>query len=98
MHLNKCGEIGNECSQAIANISRISASIRLKRCVDAEPGLTFLQLGGERDRWTALERGAISCDAHVAAGLFVARPMSRLGDLNTMGIAIRTSISAANET
>ncbi len=50
--------------------------------------VTFLQLGGERNRLTALERGAISATIMSPPGLFVAegQGFSRLGDLNTMGM------------
>ena len=52
--------------------------------------MTFLQLGGERSRLTALEHGAISATIISPPGLFVAEAQgyTRLGDLNAMGIAL----------
>jgi ABC-type nitrate/sulfonate/bicarbonate transport system substrate-binding protein len=50
--------------------------------------VTFLQLGGERNRLTALERGAIAATIMSPPGLFVAETQgyARLGDLNAMGM------------
>jgi NitT/TauT family transport system substrate-binding protein len=50
--------------------------------------VVFLQLGGERNRLTALERGSISATIMSPPGLFVAEAQrySRLGDLNSMGM------------
>ena len=49
---------------------------------------TFLQLGGERNRLTALEKGVVAATIMSPPGLFVAEGagFSRLGDLNTMGM------------
>ena len=59
-----------------------------KNGVNPDKDVTFLQLGGERNRLTALERGAISATIMSPPGLFVAEAQgySRLGDLNTMGM------------
>ena len=59
-----------------------------KNNINPDKDETFLQLGGERNRLTALERGAISATIMSPPGLFVAEAQgySRLGDLNTMGM------------
>jgi ABC-type nitrate/sulfonate/bicarbonate transport system substrate-binding protein len=59
-----------------------------KNGINPDKDVTFLQLGGERNRLTALERGAISATIMSPPGLFVAEAQgySRLGDLNTMGM------------
>lgn len=59
-----------------------------KNGINPDKDVTFLQLGGERNRLTALERGAISATIMSPPGLFVAETQgySRLGDLNTMGM------------
>jgi ABC-type nitrate/sulfonate/bicarbonate transport system substrate-binding protein len=59
-----------------------------KNGIDPDKDVTFLQLGGERNRLTALERGAISATIISPPGLFVAETQgySRLGDLSTMGM------------
>ena len=59
-----------------------------KNGIDPDKDVTFLQLGGERNRLTALERGAISATIISPPGLFVAEAQgyARLGDLNTMGM------------
>ena len=59
-----------------------------KNNVNPDKDVTFLQLGGERNRLTALERGAISATIMSPPGLFVAEAegYKRLGDLNTMGM------------
>lgn len=59
-----------------------------KNGIDPDKDVTFLQLGGERNRLTALERGAISATIISPPGLFVAEAQgySRLGDLNAMGM------------
>jgi ABC-type nitrate/sulfonate/bicarbonate transport system substrate-binding protein len=59
-----------------------------KNGLNPDREVTFLQLGGERNRLTALERGAISATIMSPPGLFVAEAQgySRLGDLITMGM------------
>ena len=59
-----------------------------KNGIDPDKDVTFLQLGGERNRLTALERGGISATIISPPGLFVAEAQgyARLGDLNTMGM------------
>jgi len=59
-----------------------------KNGLNPDKDVTFLQLGGERNRLTALERGAISATIMSPPGLFVAEAQgySRLGDLNAMGM------------
>ena len=59
-----------------------------KNNINPDKDVTFLQLGGERNRLTALERGAISATIMSPPGLFVAEAEGyrRLGDLNTMGM------------
>ena len=59
-----------------------------KNNINPDKDVTFLQLGGERNRLTALERGAISATIMSPPGLFVAEAegYKRLGDLNTMGM------------
>jgi ABC-type nitrate/sulfonate/bicarbonate transport system substrate-binding protein len=59
-----------------------------KNGIDPDKDVTFLQLGGERNRLTALERGAIAATIISPPGLFVAEAQgyARLGDLNTMGM------------
>jgi NitT/TauT family transport system substrate-binding protein len=59
-----------------------------KNGINPDRDVTFLQLGGERNRLTALERGAISATIISPPGLFVAEAQgyTRLGDLNTMGM------------
>jgi len=59
-----------------------------KNGINPDKEVTFLQMGGERNRLTALERGAISATIMSPPGLFVAesRGYSRLGDLNSMGM------------
>jgi NitT/TauT family transport system substrate-binding protein len=59
-----------------------------KNGINPDKDVTFLQLGGERNRLTALERGAISATIISPPGLFVAEAQgyTRLGDLNAMGM------------
>jgi ABC-type nitrate/sulfonate/bicarbonate transport system substrate-binding protein len=59
-----------------------------KNGINADKDVTFLQLGGERNRLTALERGVIAATIMSPPGLFVAEAQgyTRLGDLNTMGM------------
>ncbi len=59
-----------------------------KNGINPDKDITFLQLGGERNRLTALERGAIAATIMSPPGLFVAEGQgySRLGDLNAMGM------------
>jgi NitT/TauT family transport system substrate-binding protein len=59
-----------------------------KNGVNPDKDVTFLQLGGERNRLTALERGVVSATIMSPPGLFVAEGsgFNRLGDLNTMGM------------
>lgn len=59
-----------------------------KNGINPDKDVTFLQLGGERNRLTALERGGISATIMSPPGLFVAESQgySRLGDLNMMGM------------
>lgn len=59
-----------------------------KNGINPDKDVTFLQLGGERNRLTALERGVISATIMSPPGLFVAEGQgySRLGDLNVMGM------------
>lgn len=59
-----------------------------KNGINPDKDATFLQLGGERNRLTALERGAISATIISPPGLFVAEAQgyTRLGDLNAMGM------------
>ena len=59
-----------------------------KNNINPDKDVTFLQLGGERNRLTALERGAIAATIISPPGLFVAEAQgyARLGDLNTMGM------------
>src|ERR1051325_10299793 len=59
-----------------------------KNGINPDKDVTFLQMGGERNRLTALERGAISATIMSPPGLFVAEAEGyrRLGDLNAMGM------------
>ena len=59
-----------------------------KNGINPDKEVTFLQMGGERNRLTALERGAIAATIMSPPGLFVAESQgySRLGDLNSMGM------------
>lgn len=59
-----------------------------KNGLNPDKDVTFLQLGGERNRLTALERGVVSATIMSPPGLFVLEGagFSRLGDLNTMGM------------
>ncbi len=59
-----------------------------KNGINPDKDVTFLQLGGERNRLTALERGAISATIISPPGLFVAEAQAytRLGDLAAMGM------------
>ena len=59
-----------------------------KNGLNPDRDVTFLQLGGEKNRLTALERGAISATIMSPPGLFVAEAQgySRLGDMITMGM------------
>jgi len=59
-----------------------------KNGINPDKEVTFLQMGGERNRLTALERGAISATIMSPPGLFVAEAQgySRLGDLSAMGM------------
>jgi NitT/TauT family transport system substrate-binding protein len=59
-----------------------------KNGINPDKDVTFLQLGGERNRLTALERGAIAATIMSPPGLFVAETQgyARLGDLNAMGM------------
>ncbi|HEX7229965.1 MAG TPA: ABC transporter substrate-binding protein [Candidatus Binatia bacterium] len=59
-----------------------------KNGINPDKDITFLQMGGERNRLTALERGAISATIMSPPGLFVAEAQgyNRLGDLNAMGM------------
>src|SRR5690349_1709239 len=59
-----------------------------KNNINPDKEVTFLQIGGERNRLTALERGAISATIMSPPGLFVAEAQgyNRLGDLNAMGM------------
>ena len=59
-----------------------------KNNIDPDKEVTFLQLGGERNRLTALERGAIAATIMSPPGLFVAEAQGyrRLGDLGAMGM------------
>jgi len=59
-----------------------------KNGINPDKEVTFLQMGGERNRLTALERGAIAATIMSPPGLFVAEAegYSRLGDLNAMGM------------
>jgi sulfonate transport system substrate-binding protein len=59
-----------------------------KNGINPDKDVTFLQLGGERNRLTALERGAISATIMSPPGLFVAEAQgyTRLGDLAAMGM------------
>lgn len=59
-----------------------------KNGLNPDKDVVFLQLGGERNRLTALERGSISATIMSPPGLFVAEAQgySRLGDLNAMGM------------
>src|SRR5580765_5485851 len=59
-----------------------------KNNINPDKDVTFLQLGGERNRLTALERGAIAATIMSPPGLFVAEAQgySRHGDLNAMGM------------
>ncbi|HMA81166.1 MAG TPA: ABC transporter substrate-binding protein, partial [Candidatus Binatia bacterium] len=59
-----------------------------KNGINPDKDVTFLQLGGERNRLTALERGAVAATIMSPPGLFVAESQgySRLGDLNAMGM------------
>ena len=59
-----------------------------KNGINPDKDVTFLQLGGERNRLTALERGAIAGTIISPPGLFVAEAQgyTRLGDLNAMGM------------
>jgi len=59
-----------------------------KNGINPDKDVTFLQMGGERNRLTALERGAISATIMSPPGLFVAEGQgyNRLGDLNAMGM------------
>lgn len=59
-----------------------------KNGINPDKDVTFLQMGGERNRLTALERGAISATIMSPPGLFVAEAQgyTRLGDLAAMGM------------
>jgi len=59
-----------------------------KNGINPDKDITFLQMGGERNRLTALERGAIAATIMSPPGLFVAEAQgyNRLGDLNAMGM------------
>jgi NitT/TauT family transport system substrate-binding protein len=59
-----------------------------KNGLNPDKDVVFLQLGGERNRLTALERGSIAATIMSPPGLFVAEAQgySRLGDLNAMGM------------
>lgn len=59
-----------------------------KNGINPDKEVMFLQMGGERNRLTALERGAIAATIMSPPGLFVAEAQgySRLGDLNAMGM------------
>jgi len=59
-----------------------------KNGINPDKEVTFLQMGGERNRLTALERGAIAATIMSPPGLFVAEALgyNRLGDLNAMGM------------
>ncbi len=59
-----------------------------KNGINPDKDVTFLQLGGERNRLTALERGVISATIISPPGLFVAEAQgyTRLGDLSAMGM------------
>jgi NitT/TauT family transport system substrate-binding protein len=59
-----------------------------KNGLNPDRDVTFLQLGGEKNRLTALERGLISATIMSPPGLFVAEAQgySRLGDMITMGM------------
>jgi ABC-type nitrate/sulfonate/bicarbonate transport system substrate-binding protein len=59
-----------------------------KNGINPDKEVTFLQMGGERNRLTALERGAIAATIMSPPGLFVAEAQgySRLGDLSAMGM------------
>ena len=59
-----------------------------KNGLNPDKDVTFLQIGGERNRLTALERGVVSATIMSPPGLFVAEAsgLTRLGDLNTMGM------------
>ena len=59
-----------------------------KNGINPDKDVTFLQLGGERNRLTALERGVVSATIMSPPGLFVAEAQgfTRLGDLNAMGM------------
>jgi NitT/TauT family transport system substrate-binding protein len=59
-----------------------------KNGMNPDKDVTFLQLGGERNRLTALERGVVSATIMSPPGLFVLEGagFSRLGDLNAMGM------------
>src|ERR1044072_4298108 len=59
-----------------------------KNGINPDKDVTFLQMGGERNRLTALERGAIAATIMSPPGLFVAEAQgyNRLGDLNAMGM------------
>jgi len=59
-----------------------------KNGINPDKDVTFLQMGGERNRLTALERGAIAATIMSPPGLFVAEAQgySRIGDLNAMGM------------
>jgi ABC-type nitrate/sulfonate/bicarbonate transport system substrate-binding protein len=59
-----------------------------KNGINPDKDVTFLQLGGERNRLTALERGVIAATIMSPPGLFVAEAegYTRLGDLNAMGM------------
>ncbi|HET9801491.1 MAG TPA: ABC transporter substrate-binding protein, partial [Chthoniobacterales bacterium] len=59
-----------------------------KNGMNPDKDVTFLQLGGERNRLTALERGVVAATIMSPPGLFVLENsgFTRLGDLNTMGM------------
>ena len=59
-----------------------------KNGINPDKDVTFLQMGGERNRLTALERGAISATIMAPPALFYAETqgLSRLGDLIAMGM------------
>jgi NitT/TauT family transport system substrate-binding protein len=59
-----------------------------KNGINPDKDVTFLQIGGERNRLTALERGLISATIMSPPGLFVAESsgLTRLGDLSAMGM------------
>jgi ABC-type nitrate/sulfonate/bicarbonate transport system substrate-binding protein len=82
---------GSKSMQALLSggldFANVSGGVSVQAALSAAE-VTILQLGGERNRLTALERGVIAATIMSPPGLFVAEAegYTRLGDLNAMGM------------